>query len=120
MSAIHGKSGTIVFSGGNFSVTSFTINPTVDTAESTAMGQDWKSYLSGFKDWTATVETNYSDSGIALSTLGTSATLTLDTTDGKEYEGTAICTGHSISQDMNDVVKCTWNFQGNGVLQENA
>lgn len=119
MAAIHGKSGTVTFSGGTFLVTSFTVNPTVDTAESTVMGATWKSFLAGFKDWTATVETNYNSSGLALSTLGTSATLTLDTTDGLSFSGTAICTGHTLNQDMNDVTKATWNFQGNGALGEN-
>lgn len=121
--AIHGKSGTVAFSGQTFLVTSWTLNTTVDMAESTStadVGDGYKVYLAGWKDWTASCECNYDSGGIALSTLGAEATLTLDTVNGEDYSGTAFCTGHSVSDDMGDVIKITWSFQGSGELSEST
>ena len=123
MTAFHGKSGVVTFAvGGTLLVTSFTVNATVDMAESHStsdVSAGYKLYLSGWKDWTATVETNYDSGGVTLAnTLGVAAALVLDTATGLALSGNAFCVGHSVSDDMGDVVKCTWNFQGSGALGE--
>lgn len=123
MAAIHGKSGTVTFTGsGTLLITSWTVNPVVDMAESTStsdVSAGYKKYLSGWKDWTCSAETNYDSSGLTLSaTLGVEAALVLDTVDGLAFSGQAFCTGHTVSNDMGDVVKATWSFQGNGALGE--
>ncbi len=120
MASFHGKSGTVAFAGQPvLNVIDFSVDAIADTAEATAMTDDWKSYKAGFKDWTATVTCNLDSAGEdpSLSAdLGASATVALDTVTGKSYGGTAICIGVGVSQDKDDVVKVTYAFQGNGAL----
>ena len=119
MAAIHGKRGTASFSGLTFEMLSFSIDAGADTAECTVMDSSavaasthWKDFLAGFKTWTATVECVEPAAGGGIAALGTEQTLTLDSTDGLAYSGTAICTGFSPSVDANDVGKLTLTFQG--------
>lgn len=123
MASFHGKSGTVNWDGAQAEVTNWTLDATVDMADSTAMGNanGYKSYLAGFKDWTATVEINVDDSGVlvgttaAIAALGTSQSLALN--DGNTtLTGTAFCVGFSPNVDANDVVKMTINFQGSGQI----
>ena len=118
--AIHGKTGTASFTGLQFLMTSWSVSASADTAEATDMGDTWKTYLVGFKDWTATCECNLPDDGGGIAALGTSATLTLDTGDGTGLAcaGTAICTGFAPTADANGVAKITLTFQGSGALTE--
>ena len=121
MSALHGKSGTCAFTSAVLNVTSWTVNTSVDMAEAHSTSDvtaGYKLYLAGWKDWTATCEVNYDSTGLAISTLGSTATLTLDTVDGPAFSGTAFCTGHSVTNDMGDVSKATFNFQGSGACSE--
>lgn len=119
MASFHGKSGVVTFdSGATAKVTSFSLDITVDVDDDTGMGDTWKSRLPGFKDWTATVECNLAttaDPGIA--DIGAVAkTLSLDTTTGQEFLATAgsLCTGMSVNQDANGVVKATYTFVAYG------
>ena len=119
MAAFHGKRGTGTFSGLTFEFLSFTVDATCDVADASIMDSSavaaathWKDYLAGFKDWTASVEALEPAAGVGIAALGTEQTLTLDTTDGLAYAGTAICTGISPNNDAHDAVKCTLTFQG--------
>lgn len=123
MAAFHGKRGTGTFTGLSFEFISFTISATCDVAEGTIMDASavaaathWKDYLPGFKDWTATVEALEPAAGIGIAALGTEATLTLDTTDGLSYSGTAINIGIAPTNDANDIGKCSLSFQGTAQL----
>ncbi len=126
MASFHGKRGLATFTNITFEMMSFEVNQTYDVAESTvldssavAADKHWKTYLQGFKDWTATAECLAPAAGAVTniaSVLGSSATLTMDSTEGLSCAGTAICTGFNPSVDANDVNKCTLTFQGNGAL----
>ena len=123
MAAFHGKSGTVHYAAGaQANVTSWSVDVTADTAESTAMGDTWKTYLSGFNDWTATVEINEDSTGplvgttAALTALGATAAAFILNDGENTYTGNGICTGFSVNTDANDVVKLTYNVQGSGVL----
>ena len=124
MAAIHGKRGSGLFSGLTFEMSSFTINATADTADASVMNSaavtsatHWKTYVAGFKDWTATAEVLEPVAGVGIAALGGSASsLTLDAVDGLAYSGNAICTGISPSVDIGDAGRCTLTFQGTGQL----
>ena len=125
MAAIHGKRGVVTFSGLTLETMSWSVDATADTAESTVMSvaavgaaNHWKAYLAGFKDWTATAETLEPAAGGGIAALGTSATLTFETTDGTAISGTAICTGYSPSIDKDGVGLLTTTFQGTGQLTD--
>ncbi|KKN58269.1 hypothetical protein LCGC14_0553490 [marine sediment metagenome] len=123
MAALHGRRGIVDFTGLTFEITSFTVDATADTAESTILNSaavtsatHWKSYLAGYKDWTATVEAVLPVAGAGLAALGTTAALGLDTTDGLDWAGNAICTGVSMSNGTDDVARATFAFQGIAAL----
>lgn len=129
MTAFHGKKGIVDFTGLTLAteVTSFTIDTKCEIAECTVMNSltvtsatHWKNYLVGFKDWSATVETILPSGGIGIDAVGTEAALGLDTTDGYDWAGTAICTGLSITNSADDVGRVTLSFEGVAAITASA
>lgn len=124
MTAIHGQRGVVDFTGLTFEVVSFSVNSTAEIVESTVMDVQassittahWKSYLTGYKDWNATVEIILPAAGIGITALGTEAALGLDSTDGLDWAGTAICTGISMVNSSDDIGKATLSFEGVAAL----
>ena len=119
MAAFHGKRGTGTFTSLTFEFLSFTIDATADVVDTSKMdssavaaAKHWKDFVIGFKDWTASVEALLPAAGVGLAALGTSATLTLDTTEGLSYAGTAICTGISLASGVDAAGTTTLSFQG--------
>jgi len=123
---VAGKGGSVMWNGTaedfGGEIDSWSLDITVDTIDSTSMGDTWRTALAGFYDWTATVETKWtSDDTDFISLIGATATLELQLVDGgATIEGTAICTNQSISADKEDVIKITYNFKGSGELSYNA
>jgi len=156
MAMFHGKNGKVVWNAEDgagdvdiSNVLSWSVNATADVAESTAMNAtgDWKTFLGGFRTWTATVECNAEAATPEVPyTAGQSTTAnatqglggTYDDTDASPEEkvilelwftstatdgilwGPAIATGISHTVDANDVAKVTYTFQGNGEILFNA
>jgi hypothetical protein len=127
MAVFHGKRGLFTFTGINANqdalINSFTIDATADTVETTvldasavAAATHWKDYVIGFKDWTATINCFLDSAGIAIAALGTEQTLTIDTTDGLAYAGTAILTGVSIGGSADAAGTVNLTFQGTAQL----
>ncbi len=119
MAAIHGKRGAEDFTGLTFEITSYKVNSTAETVERTVMSSasvtsatHWKEYLTGFKDWNATVEGVSPAAGVGITALGTEATLSLDGVDSLDWEGTAICTGISMVNSADDAGRITLSFEG--------
>lgn len=108
-------------------VTSWSVDVTMDTAETTAMGDGgWKSFISSNKGWTASCEVIISlddlsgaDSTATAVGIGDSAVLELfgdkDGT-GASYSGTALVTGYSVSSAIGDTIKASVTFQGTSTL----
>ncbi|GAH88101.1 unnamed protein product, partial [marine sediment metagenome] len=97
-----------------------------DTSDVTDMSDEaggWKHHQTSFKSWTATVECNLPTTG-AVGTLadelGRSAALAFKGTAvaGPNYGGTAFCMSIGPAQDVTDIGKITFTFQGDGVLAE--
>ncbi|KKN71426.1 hypothetical protein LCGC14_0421480 [marine sediment metagenome] len=129
MAAFHGKRASGSFTGITFEVQSFTIDATAETVDVTVMDSaavaaatHWKEYLTGFKDWTATVNVILPLAGIGLTSIGTEAELTLDMTEtgGRLYKGNAILTGVSMATGSDAPGTTTLTFQGTDQLEENA
>lgn len=120
MAVIHGKAGVVTFTNGSFvEVLSWSVDATADVEETTAMDatDTYKSYLGGWNDWTATVETLWSATGLAA--LNTSATLSLlQVAAGITLTGTAIMTGYSVGSDAQGIITQTYSFQGSDTLSE--
>ncbi len=130
MATLHGKNGSIAWSGTagfiETSVTSWTVDATADTAECTNMTSSEKEYLAGFLDWTATIETVWSGDEDILDDLGDDNSGSGFTVDlflvaaGENLTGPAICTGVSPTTDKDDVVRISYSFQGTGTLARAA
>ena len=123
MAAFQGKRGAATFSGLTWEITSFSVNATADVSEATVMNAaavtsatHWKDYLPAYTDWTATAEALEPAAGVGMAALGTESTLTLETTDGLAYSGTAIVNGISVTNDANDVGRASLSFQGTAQL----
>ena len=117
MAAFHGKAGSVTWAGGGTvsQITSWSCDVSCDIAEQTDMGDTWKTYLAGFKDWTATVECYMLTTGLdALAAgLGATAQLNLTLVSGAyNLEGEAICTNISASQSADGIPTVTYSFQG--------
>lgn len=116
MAAFHGKGGSATFAGGAVvgNLLSWSIDITADIAEITDMGDNWKSRLSGFKDWSATLEclTDSTGTGGVSVVGGAAAALVITAASGDTYTGNAICTGITSSADANDAAKVSFSFVG--------
>lgn len=115
MAEVHGNAGSVTFTNLTAGTNSWTLSIDGDVHDTTdfADGTD-KTYISGLKGWSATVEANWDSANSAA--VGDSATLNLTVTGSSDYEGTAILTGVSVSTPVADVVTVTYTFQGTGAL----
>ncbi len=121
-------------------IQSWSVEYTADVADTTSMNDTWRTKLAGHKAWTATVECNApaaapdvpfisDDGGEGTQGLGDTwedtapAYLKIflelwfgsSASDGLIY-GPAIATRISYNTDMTDIIKVTYEFQGNGEL----
>ncbi len=114
--AYHGKGGSATFSGAVTLMTDWSIDWTIDVAESTSMADvSWKTYLGGFPDWTATITGRLNDAGFDC-TINEAGTLVITAISGETFTGAAICTGINPSADKDDVAGVSYTFQGNAAL----
>lgn len=138
LTGLHGKQGKVTFAGGAVSnVLSWTANATADVVESSVMSfvavsaaTHWKEYLTGFLDWTATIECDLDSDGLdpdlntdfALDTNGIEVILYAGTNalSARKYTGNGMVTSISPSADKDGVIKVTYSVQGSGALVEAA
>ncbi len=125
MAMFHGRGGKITWGGTGISptkVTTWTVDGTADVAETTAMSDlnYWKSYLAGFKDWTASVDFRIQSGSDLVTILGAGpSSLELEfESGGKSITGDAICTGMSCNTPMDDIITGNLSFQGSGALAD--
>ena len=125
MAGFHGKSGVVHFGSVTVSnlisnVISWSVDVESDIVDATVMTTSagpYKTYISGQKDWTATVEA-YAASGCLnpdiASDLASTTNFSLDTTTGERYFGGAVCQSivPGIASDGAGTV--TYTFQGSG------
>lgn len=128
MAATMGKDGFISIDGTTGAVTyvdSWSISPSIDTAEVTAFGDSAKAYVSTLRSWTATASgtLNRADTtGQAVilndfESTATSTTLSLWLYDStSHWLGEAYVTGQTINSQVGDKVTVSWTFQGTGNL----
>lgn len=125
--AIAGKNGKVIIGTGTTKVVgikNWSLELSLETLETTALGDDWKNYISGLKEWTASAEGDFevttdtmgqkllSDAYLAGTTV--EVKLFVDATN--YYTGTAYVNSLSIEDPVDDVVTISIEFTGNGAL----
>lgn len=134
MAMLHGRNGKVNWKGSDVeNITEWSFDADCDMAETSVMSDSnyWRTYLPGFKNWTATVEVNVDTSDLypglqsdVAGDLGDFSDATFATcqlqlwfshtvTDGVLI-GNAIFNGMSVTNTANDIAKISYGFQGTG------
>ena len=126
--AVAGKNGKVVV-GASASkkvvgIKNWSLELSLDTLETTALGDDWKNYITGLKEWSASSEGDYevpvdTDGQKALQDAflnGTTVTVKLYVDGTNYYQGEAYINSLSIEDPVDDVVSISIEFTGTGAL----
>ena len=126
--AVAGKNGKVVIGESAtkkvVGIKNWSLELSLDTLETTALGDDWKNYITGLKEWSASSEGDYevpvdTEGQAALQDAflnGTTVTLKLFV-DGKNYyTGEAYINSLSIEDPVDDVVSISIECTGTGAL----
>lgn len=125
--ALAGKYGKICISTGKqiASTKSWSLELSLDTLETTALGDEWKKYIAGLKEWNASCEGDYAINSDATGQKalqdaylsGTEVTIELYVDSSNYYTGKAYISSLSIEDPVDDVVSFSCEFTGNGTLE---
>ena len=123
--ATHAGSEGTVKSGANAiaEIRSFSLEETADTIEDTTMGDASRTYLTGLKTFSGSVDVFWDETdtdGQVSFSVGSSVTLAVypegDTAGDTYYSGTAIVTGRTITSSFDGMVEASFTLQGSGAL----
>jgi len=126
--AIAGKSGKLGLDASTVvDVSSWSLELGADTLEVTALGDDWKRFIAGLKEWSASAEGFYSvhsdatgQKSLQDAYLGsTEVSLKLYVSATNYYSGNAYISGLSVEDPVDDTVSISFEFQGTGPLTYN-
>ena len=102
--------------------TTFNIEETAETPEDTAQGDEWRSFKSGLKSWSGSMDVWW-DPGDTLGQVvleigaETSATFhPAGDTQAQNLSGTIIVNSRNITSETENIVTATIGFQGSGEL----
>ena len=127
MAARMGKDGFISIAGTTVAATyvdSWSINPSIGTADVTAYGDSARAFISTLREWTVTcggtldrADAQQLDVLNNFESTATSTSFTLRLYDSTAYWlGTALVMSANINSSVADKVSFTFNFQGTGAL----
>jgi len=126
--AVAGKNGKVVIGTSGtqkvVGIKNWSLELSLETLETTALGDDWKNYITGLKEWSASSEGDYevptdTQGQEALQTAflnGTTVTVKCYVDETNYYQGTAYISSLSIEDPVDDVVTISLEFTGNGEL----
>ena len=123
--AVAGKLGKVVLETNKVvGIKNWSLELSIDSLETTELGSDWKSYISGLKEWSASSEGDYAVHADATGQqalqdaylAGTDVTVKLYVDATHYYTGKAIVTSMSVEDPVDDVVSISIEFTGNGEL----
>jgi len=126
MATLTGNNGTVkVGSVAIAEIRSFSVDETMDTIESTAMGDTYRSFETSLKSWNGSVDIFFDDTdttGQGALTVGSEVTVNFqvegDTTGDHKLSGAAIVTGRTINSSFDGLVEASLTLQGDGALTE--
>jgi predicted secreted protein len=126
MATLTGNNGTVkVGSVAIAEIRSFSVDETMDTIESTSMGDTYRTFETSLKSWSGSVDIFFDDtdtSGQGALTVGSEVTVNFqvegDTTGDHLLSGAAIVTGRTINSSFDGLVEASLSLQGDGALTE--
>lgn len=129
MAAAMGKDGYVMLGGDTDAVVtyvnSWTLSPSIGTADITAYGDSARAFISTLREWTATVggtldmsstDQSYVFNDFSSTATSTSFELRLYDRTTCYWSGSVLPTGANINSQVGDKVSFTWTFQGTGAL----
>jgi hypothetical protein len=123
MAKRHGKEGVVKIGANTMKTTKWTLEESVDVADSTAQGDTAKSHLVGIPGWSGSADAwmdKTEATGQGALTIGASVTLNLyddGVGAGQTYHsGTATVTRISRNVDIGSTISVSFAFEGNGAL----
>lgn len=118
--ALHGKSGSVTWSGYKAHVHKWTMERDIDLVDSSEFGMVNKTRLAGLKDAKGTF-TCYVDDTTPLSDAGTTGALTLIMTTGRQFSMPAVYIRTvSVTTDVMQNIEATFSFELAGDGTANA
>lgn len=126
MATLTGNNGTVkVGSVAIAEIRSFSVDETMDTIESTSMGDTYRTFETSLKSWSGSVDIFFDDTdatGQGALTVGSEVTVNFqiegDTTGDHLLSGAAIVTGRTINSSFDGLVEASLSLQGDGALTE--
>ena len=99
----------------------------LDTLDTTVLGDEWKNFIAGLKEWSASAEGSWN---IAVDALGqkalqeaylsgTTVSLKLYVNTAQYYSGETFISSLAIEDPVDDIVNISFEFQGTGALAYN-
>lgn len=125
--AIAGKNGKLCIGMSKvIGIKNWSLSLNIDTIDTTSLGEDWKSYILGLKEWTATSDGDYTISESSTENVqgslqnaflnGVTVIVRFYVNDTYYYAGNAIITSLSIDDPVADVIGISIGFTGCGAL----
>jgi len=126
--AIAGKGGKVAIGSTTpvtvASIKNWSLELTLDALETTALGDSWKNYIAGLKEWSASADGDYA---VGTDTTGqqalqdaylggTTVNLKLYVNDKDYYSGDALIASMSVEDPVDDLVGISLEFTGVGAL----
>lgn len=126
MATLTGNNGTVlVGSDAIAEIRSFSVDETMDTIESTSMGDTYRTFETSLKSWSGSVDIFFDDTdtaGQGALTVGSEVTINIqvegNTTGDHKLSGAAIVTGRTINSSFDGLVEASLSLQGDGALTE--
>jgi predicted secreted protein len=123
-----GNEGTLKIGASTMAeIKSFTVTESADVAEDTAKGDDWRTFKTTFKSWSAEIEVHWDETdttGQGACTIGAEVTVGLyfegATAGDVAHTGSAIITERGIESPEDGIVPMKISLKGNGALVEAA
>ena len=126
--AIAGKSGKITINSTTpitvLGMKNWSIDLSLDTLETTALGDSWKNYITGLKEWTGSGEGDFdiSTENSGQEELqnaylnGTEVEVKFYVDETHFYSGNAIISSLSVEDSVEDIVSISIEFTGTGAI----
>lgn len=126
MSYVSGTAGSVAYVSGGTTVMAgvheWSIDVGQDTPETTAFGDQWRTYVAGIREWTGSMGMHGDPAASSqdfvrdLQTGGSAAVEFRFYAGTNYYSGSAIVTGHSPEVAYDGIFEDSFDLQGSGAL----